>query len=225
MTTSSANLPSYSSNLLDRNIEQKEHTRLDTVALDKSTEKTKETNSPHKITNISNKIATGNINKINESIALLEKVKLEINNIQASVQDEETVTNLKDISKSIKNIQYETENIFNNKLVIFNGDELITVKFSVPFENITATTSKASTSNFIQEQKEKIDKSVNELQDKLTISLDENINNLEQYYKTVDVDDEEKFREHIRNIEGHKGLFNQNISTLSTQNEIMYLLS
>ena len=225
MTINGTSIPSYSSNILDKNIEKKEHTRLDASLQEKATKKTKKSHNPQGINNIDNKIATGNINKINESMALLEKVRLEMNNIQAQVQNEETVTNLKDISKSIKNIKYETENIFNNKLVIFNGDELTTIKFSIPFEKITASTNKISTNQFIQEQKEKIDKSINKLEDKLTTRLDENINNLEQYYKTIDIDDEDKFINYIRSIGGHEEIFTKNISTLSTQNEIMYLLS
>ena len=225
MTINSAGIPSYSSDILDKNIDKKEHTKLDTTLTNKATEKIKESNVSNNTANINNKIATGNINKINESMALLEKVRLEINNIQAQVQDEETITNLKDISKSIKNIQYETENIFNNQLTIFNGDELTTVKFSIPFENITTTTTKTSTNEFIQEQKAKIEKSINELEDKLAIRLDENINNLEQYYKTVDIDDEDKFKQYVRSIGGHEEIFTKSISTLNTQNEIMYLLS
>ncbi len=225
MTINNANIPSYSSDILDKNIDKKENTQLNTSLQTKTDEKRKELNNSHNINNIENKIATANINKINDSIALLEKVRLEMNNIQSKVQDEETVLSLQDISKSIKNVQYETENIFNNKLVIFNGDELTTVKFSIPFENITTSVSKVSPSDFIKEQKEKIDKNINELEDRLTTKLDENINNLEQYYKTIDIDDEDKFRDYIRNISGHEEIFSKNISTLATQNEIMYLLS
>lgn len=225
MTVQSASIPSYSSDILDKNIEKKENLRLNTHLQTKTTDKRKETNDTNSIPNIKNKIATSNINKINDSMALLEKVRLEMSNIQARIQDEETVTNLKDISKSVKNIQYETENIFNNKLVIFNGDELTTVKFSIPFENITTSVNKVSPNDFIKEQKEKIDKSINELEDQLSTKLDENINNLEEYYKIIDIDDEDKFRDYIENIGGHKEIFSKSISTLNTQNEIMYLLS
>ena len=207
---------------LSQNLEKKsEHKIIREISNDIDTKKNI-FNKQDNILRIENKVASANINKINESIALLEKTRVQISNIQSQIQDENNTLNLKDISKSIQNIKFETENIFNNKISFFDGEELKTIVFSIPFENIT--TNKVSSSTFINKQKKEIDTNIDNLEEKLHTKLEENLNNLDIYYKNIDIDDEDKFRDYINNIETNKDIFNKNINTLTVQNEIMFLL-
>lgn len=223
------------SSSLSTNISNREQLKLnnDTIidkSIDKKDEVKKDELNFTSGSRSSQKLATTNINKINKSIALLEKVRVEINNIKAdlqtNIQNEETVINLKDISKSVKNLQYETENIFNNKLTLFDGDELVSITFSVPFGHITKSADKISpSSDELDEDIKIIDEDINGLETKLNTKLEDNINNLEKYYKTIDVDDEESFKKYVRELRDHKDIFNNTLNTLNTQNEIMFLLS
>lgn len=223
------------SSSLSTNISNREQLKLnnDTIideSIDKKDEVKKDELNFTSGSRSSQKLATTNINKINKSIALLEKVRVEINNIKAdlqtNIQDEETVINLKDISKSVKNLQYETENIFNNKLTLFDGDELVSITFSVPFGHITKSADKISpSSDELDEDIKIIDENIHGLETKLNTKLEDNINNLEKYYKTIDVDDEESFKKYVRELRDHKDIFNNTLNTLNTQNEIMFLLS